>query len=375
MAGTRHHQDPAYNKVILHVVFWCDTGAPIKLQNGKKVSTLALQKYIKADRWTGLSPTANTGIPCHQGVRQLNTGFINQFLDAAGEERFLAKAGAFQRDLAQTEANQALYQGIMGALGYAKNKLPFLKLARSLPIQALKSMIKTQAEKYLTQLQALLLGTPGLLPSQRSKWNQPDTDDRWINELESIWASSRLSAAMSVNDWHLFKVRPNNLPQRRIAAMSHLILRYREVGILVEAVSKLGETESGSGHHRLERMLVVTTDGYWASHFDFGLPDRLRMPTLLGDRRAADIVVNVLLPFAFAWGKITSEPELPRKALELYYCYPRLITNTLERQMRDQLGLNSESVNSARRQQGLIQIYKTLCSQGKCEHCHLGAAW
>jgi hypothetical protein len=43
----RHHRDPSYNRVILHVVFWCDTKEATTLQNGQKVPTLALHKYME----------------------------------------------------------------------------------------------------------------------------------------------------------------------------------------------------------------------------------------------------------------------------------------------------------------------------------------
>jgi len=83
-------------------------------------------------------------------------------------------------------------------------------------------------------------------------------------------------------------------------------------------------------------------------------------------------VVNVLLPFTFAWSRFTSQPELARKAFELYCHYPRLEVNTVERHMSHQLGLNSDLVSSAQRQQGLIHIYNTLCSQGDCHRCPFG---
>ena len=95
------------------------------------------------------------------------------------------------------------------------------------------------------------------------------------------------------------------------------------------------------------------------------------MPTLLGNRRAADIVVNVLLPFTFALGRHPSQPRHARKALVLYNRHPRLVTTTIEKHMHNQLGLNSDLVDSARRQQGQIHIFRTLCSQGKCGYCTL----
>ena len=125
------------------------------------------------------------------------------------------------------------------------------------------------------------------------------------------------------------------------------------------------------GYCYLVKSLEVTTTGYWASHQDFGLPSRLIMPTLLGGNRAADIIVNVILPFTFAWSKYTSQPELAENALDLYNRYSRLITNAIEKHMNNQLGLNSDLVDTARRQQGLIHIYRTLCSQGKCGYCAL----
>ena len=108
-------------------------------------------------------------MPCLKAAEHLTAGIIAECLDTAGEERFLAKFSQLEANLAQMEAGQYLYQGVMGALGYSKNKLPFLELARRLPFQALESVAQgniLEAE-YLTRQQALLLGTAGLLPSQR----------------------------------------------------------------------------------------------------------------------------------------------------------------------------------------------------------------
>ena len=374
----RHHQDPTYNRAILHVVMWRNTEVTTDLQNGGKVSILALHKYTKnpASQWTNLAYSpATLNMPCHYATGHLTTSIIAEFLDSIGKERFLAKVARFQADLAQMEASQSLYQGIMGALGYSKNKLPFLELARRVPLQVLESLTqgKISDEECLAQQQALLLGTAGLLPSQRPNWHQKNKiDDKWIEKLEELWVSSRQMEVMSENNWRLFKVRPNNLPIRRIVAMSYLILQYREKGIFEEVINKIREVPVSKGHHELEKMLQISSNGYWASHLDFGSGSRLILPTLLGGRRASDIVVNVLLPFAFAWGKFNSQLELVKKALDLYCGYPSLTVNAVERHMRSQLRLNSNLINSAQRQQGLIHIYNTLCSQGKCHRCLLG---
>jgi len=370
----QHHHDPVYNRVVLHVVMWHDTGAATKLNNGENIPILVLDKYTKSpisQPSNGVDPLATLTMPCLNAVDRLPTDIMAQLLDTAGEERFLAKASRFQADLAQTEASQCFYQGIMGALGYAKNKFPCLELAQRLPLHLLEATTQGNLsdEECLARQQALLLGTAGLLPSQRPNWHQEH--NQWIDKLERLWASFCLSKAMSHNAWQLFKVRPNNFPVRRIVAMSYLILRYKEKGIFNAVVDMVKEVLLSKGHRRLEKGLQVTTNGYWADHFDFGLGGRIRSPSLLGSRRAADIVVNVLLPFTFAWGKVTSQPELEKKALELYRSYPKLEVNTVERHMIDQLGLDTSLVNSARRQQGLIHIYNSLCIQGRCNCCPL----
>ena len=375
----RHHHDPVYDQVVLHVVMWNDTEAATNLHNGESIPTVALQKYIKrpiSPSSNGVYPLTTPRMPCVKAADSLTTSIVAEFLDTAGRERFLAKAARFQADLAQMEASQCLYQGIMGALGYSKNKTPFIELARRLPLQALESITqgKISDEESLARQQALLIGTAGLLPSQRPNWRQEDKEDKWIDKLEGLWASSRQTEEMSANAWHLFKVRPNNFPVRRLVAMSYLVHRYRQKGIFEAVVNMINEVGVGNGHQRLERGLVVTTNGYWASHFDFGFSRRLKTPTLLGVRRAADIAVNVLLPFALAWGRANSLPVLEKKALDLYCRYPRLVVNTVERHMKNQLGLDSRLVNSAQRQQGLIHIYNSLCTQGRCDSCPLGKA-
>lgn len=86
--------------------------------------------------------------------------------------------------------------------------------------------------------------------------------------------------------------------------------------------------------------LIAGDVDYWASHFDFGRCRRISSPTLLGRGRAAEIVVNVILPFAFAWGQFSGETELGKQASNLYLSYGRLAVNSIERHMLAQLGLS-----------------------------------
>jgi len=314
-------------------------------------------------------------MPCLRVNGYLNKDTLMALLDRAGDERFRVKAVTFQKDLAHMGAGQALYRGIMGALGYAKNKIQCLELADRLPLQVLEAIAREEIpyDECLARQQALLLGTAGLLPSQsRDRHRGNGLDDRWTEKLEGLWSSSQCTGAMSPGTWHLFKVRPNNSPIRRLAAMSYLILRYRKEGILKGLLDTVSGASPGRGCHGLEKALVVTSGGDWARQLDSGSGSRKSGQTLLGSRRATDILVNVLLPFTAAWSKSTSQLELERNAVEIYRNYQKLAENAVERHMKNQLGLTNRLVNSARRQQGLIHIYNTFCIRGRCDNCPLG---
>ena len=43
-----HHEDPAYNDVVLHVVYRQDKKEAVNLQSGKIIPTLVLEKYVES---------------------------------------------------------------------------------------------------------------------------------------------------------------------------------------------------------------------------------------------------------------------------------------------------------------------------------------
>lgn len=372
--GHGHHLDPLYNRVILHVVFQRDTEAAATLQNGRSVPTLALAKYITDTAgWdSGSYPLSQHPMPCRVMIDRRGPGFLGSILDMAGDQRFQARVVEFKQQLSQGEAEPVLYQGTMGALGYIKNKVPMLALAHRVPLSRLTAAVPAEIpdDERLARYQALLLGTAGLLPSQIGGWcRESYIHEAWCDRLESAWTALGDTATMSAGDWHSFKVRPGNSPRRRLAAMSYLLQRFREEGLLSVLVHEIESAAADADCRGLKEWLLVSADGFWSENLDFGLPAHGVAPALLGENRAGVIVVNVLLPFAVAWGQTASRPGLLEKTLGIYHRHPALAENTLERHMRRQLGISRVLVNSARRQQGLIHIYKTICSRGKCPEC------
>lgn len=363
-----HHLDPIYNQVVLHVALEKDRQGETCRQNGLPIPTVILDKNILRQRGKGKSKDA---LPCQAVNRRRKPSDLENCLDRAGDSRLGAKATRYEVELSCTEADQSLYLGILEALGYSQNQAPFRELGCKLPLHLMEKIIgqRYAGDGYLVRLQALLLGKAGLLPSQRLL---SESGGEYVSKLEGLWTGLSQTAALYRDNWELFKVRPGNYPVRRIIALSYLISRFRQKGCfqsLLDLVRKAALTRAQS---EFESALLVKAEGYWAGQVDFGHSRLVSGQALLGRERAAEIIINVLLPFFLCWSRIRAETALERKIRDIYHSYPRTQTNSIERHMLHQLSLAPARVKTARRQQGLIHFYKTFCTQGKCTDCCLG---
>ena len=368
-----HDRNPAYNGVVLHVAWRRDCPEAIVLQNGTIIPSVSLDTYLQND-----TTRASGGkVPC-SGIALNSPEKLIQILDAAGTARFHEKAGHFQRQLQHQETGQSLYQGIMTALGYARNQDPFQELATKIPLAELESALSGENEYESSQpgIEALLLGTSGLLPSQRPECEySPFEDYTYVNKLEKVWETIQRTDVMDYRDWQFFRVRPANSPLRRIAGMSRLLQRYRGKDLLHGLVASVREAPPENSSRFLEDGLMTEDDGYWAGRFDFGKGYAGSSKWLIGQTRAADIVINILLPFVYGRGEESGETALAEKALALFDAYPPAETNTVARHMQAQFGLRSSQVKFAKHQQGLLHLYKKWCTQGRCGECALNGKY
>jgi len=363
-----HHADAEYNNVILHVVMWHDCNSATLLQSGKPVPVLCLAKALRHQAY--LLPYQ---LPCFQILDHVDRQTLGKLLNTAGEERFKQKAMHFQAEIlrpalrvlsAGEEAGQVLFRGMMRALGYAKNTKPFEDLADRMPLNSIES------REGLALKQALLLGAAGLLPSQR--WQGKFARGKKVQELEQIWQSAgKKVKTMKEGDWNLSHIYPNNSPVRRIIAQSYLLERYCEGKLLAGILQLVKEAPLPGGHRVLENSLTVAGNGYWRNHFDFDVRSKTKISALLGNSKAGEIAVNVILPFAFSWGELANEAKLTEHAIELYRNYPKLAENCITQHMEKQLGFEEPFEFTACHQQGLIHIFRNYCREGSCSQCPL----
>jgi hypothetical protein len=354
-----HHKDPLYNNVILHVAFQSDRAVPTTLQNGKVIPTVILD---------GLQPvSAVHTLPCSRFVIRQGKARLAAILNEYGLQRLEAKAVKFQVEMTSQPPEQVLYSGIFEALGYSKNQEAFRRLAAALPLTTLLALQNPGAEEAenISSLAACLLGSAGLLPSQRGLLV---CGDETALAYEESWRRFAGKIPSVEHDWELFKVRPANSPLRRLVALACLAQRFSRVGWLESVLAPLIFSEAEKAAVRLIEIIEVNDGGYWSTHYDFG--SGCRPAAILGPTRTDEIVINVVLPFALAWSRRQAYP-LEDWIKQVYAGFPALQSNSIERHIRVQLGIEGRAGLKACGQQGLLQIYKFGCTRGGCDACKL----
>jgi hypothetical protein len=360
----QHHANAAYNNVVLHVVVWHDCDSATLLQSGRQVPVLSLANALRYQPY--LLPNR---LACSQILDRTDGQTLGKLLNNSGEQRFKQKAMHFQVEMSRSapselSAGQALFRGIMRALGYAKNTKPFEDLADRLPLDSIES------KAGLVPKQALLLGTAGLLPSQRQPGRRAREQE--VRKLEQAWRSvAEHVEPMTEHEWTFLHIYPNNSPVRRIVAQSYLLERYRARKLVAGILQLVREAPQPDGSHAIEKGLTVAAEGHWRNHFGFDARSKTEIPTVLGSSKAGEIAVNVVLPFAYSWGRVFNEPDLATKAIGLYSNYPGLADNGITRHMLKQLCLGEHARGTARLQQGLIHIFRNYCREGRCGECPL----
>ncbi len=309
-----HHRDPAYDGVVLHVVFEDDTGADTPLASGRAAPVVALGPWVdrragELRRWLERPPLWRE--PCRDAVSPAVREGVLARLDALGQERFEGRARELGARAAGIGLEEALYRALLEALGYGGDRRAMGTLAERLPWRRLSGM--------------LAAGAP---PEELAQ-----------ALLEALEPAARLGAAL----------RPLNRPERRLRGFALLLARADGPAELLRALERAPATR--------EIIAAFTVAGP---------PDQ---PALIGRGRAIEILVNAVLPLAAACGP----PELAARAGAVYAALPRPgrygVLVFLEQAL-----IPVGARLTARRQQGMLHLHRAWCQQGRCAVCPLPGA-
>ena len=295
-------------------------------------------------------------------------------LKKAGQRRFVDKVSNFQFIADDRGWEQALYEGIMTAMGYSKNKWQFAELAKKLPILQLKKLDN------LLSIQAALFGVAGLLPSQTQRQISEDEHTKlYVKEIEAIWKNihRNFDMAMSSHQWIFSAQRPANFPTVRIGQAGVLINRLYKYGIFEEFYKIFGNLINETNaikelYKQLSLFFVADINDFWATHYTFWGKPHKASKNLIGKRRLKAIVLNILLPIFYAHSQSTGNKKLREFIWALYNQHSPLGENRITKYQSKILQIDNKLIKTACLEQGMIYVYQDTCFQKLCGACSLG---
>jgi hypothetical protein len=364
----QHDRNPAFANVILHVVWGVDPA------DSAPAPALALQEFLDrpldemqlwaasgaAERW----PESLRGA-CSAPLAELLPGQREDLLRQAAFIRFERKAGELENRARHAGWEQALAEGIFRALGYKQNVWAMQRVAEIVP------QLREGADSVLAW-QARLLGVSGFLTGDppfaasapgeyvRALW------DHWWRERERLRGVS-----LPKKLWRMHGLRPANQPQRRLAMAAHWLASPDFVARLEAWFTD--ERTSASIPGSLLACLQPPLDDFWSWHWSFSSARMTKPQPLLGESRATDLAINVILPWFWTRARAGKNDRLAEIARDRYADWPAAQDNSLLRLARHRLlgGQSATRLTTAASQQGLLQIIHDFCdhTNSLCADC------
>src|SRR5512133_1075412 len=158
----RHHEDKAYDSVILHVVY--QHNQSVTRSNDEVIPTLVLPCNEKLYGNYQKLLTRKGMIPCQEKIHRIEPLLLDCWLSSLVVERLRKKTEHIEEYLRHNKGNweEAFYISMARSFGFGLNASPFELTARSVPLAILN-----RHRDNLLQVEALLMGQAGLLDEGR----------------------------------------------------------------------------------------------------------------------------------------------------------------------------------------------------------------
>lgn len=343
----RHHLDPAYNNVILHVASHID--AEVYRNNGESVPQMQLEcpEHIRSN-FEELSNTDQYP-PCYRIIPTLPKLTIHSWMSALQMERFEQKNAQLIERLrfCNNHWEDAFFITLARNFGFSLNADAFETWAKIIPLRAID-----KHRDNLFQVEAIFFGQAGILQD----WDGDEYYMKLKREYEYLAHKFGLTP-MDVTLWRFLRLRPNNFPHVRIAQLA--CLYHRSYGLLSQLMEKETLKE-------VRDILRGGTSGYWMNHFTFG-GSSPSCPKTLSENSLNLLIINTIIPFLYAYGIHRGKDTLCTRATTfLEELKPE---NNYIIRMWSQCGLK---VAHAGDSQALIQLKKEYCDKKRCLYCRIG---
>jgi hypothetical protein len=344
----RHQFDPAYDNVILHVVY--ENDQVIRQKHKEMMPTLVIKNNFPLaieERYTRIMQN-HQWIPCFNLLNGNTYNVIKLWAPALTTERLHEKARFIFRLLDEyADWDEVLYILLSSGFGFRINSLPFELLARSVPLK----IIRKNSDS-LFRLEALFYGQSGLLGrSPGDKYRHSLLTE--YSHLQVKYGLKPLKPSL----WKRLRLHPQNFPDIRISQLAQCLYNcHAEPRCLLE-INDIKE---------LEKFFQLKASEYWDTHFRFGKRAG-RKEKQTGLHSARLLLINILAPFLFAFGSARDISPYSMRAIELLESLEG--EENHETRVWGSLGIKAAN---AMESQAMIQLKRSYCDHKRCLECRVG---
>lgn len=344
-----HQDDPAYDAVVLHVVWEADKA--VFRRDGSQIPCLRLADYVNAEQvrlYERLAAEADW-IPCARLLPDACFDLKSWTIDLLAE-RLITKSVRLQERWLQLgkDWEQLFYEELAGGFGLRVNADAMRQLAGR---TARKTLLKHRSQPH--QMEALLLGQAGLLDTLTAPDDYCRQLQREYRHLKRLYQLQPASATI----WKYSRLRPAAFPDIRIAMLAQLL---RQTQHLWSKVC------SGASAAAMTNAFQVRITGYWQQHSRLGVACGHRSRQL-GEQAINLILINVVAPMLYFHAKSRNDPS-PELAAARFLSQIPAEDNKLIRNWK-KLGIHPRQAADS---QALLQLKKTYCTNKRCHRCRVG---
>lgn len=346
-----HDRDRAYDTVVLHVVEYDDM--EIHRPDGQTIPQLVMKCAEDfAIKYHNMVNNTFRELACGGELSSLPQLYITDWLSALALERLHSKAERIHALLESNHANWAetIYVTLARALGFGVNSQPFELLAKSMPLKRL-----LQHTDNIKQIEAMLFGQSGFLEVL------PVPHEAYAEKLSEEYAFLRAKYGLERSKnivWKMARMRPQNCPHRRIAALASIVADGFTISNRMIEVNSEAEARA---------LFDIKLHGYWKSHYNFASDSNSASTKALSQASVNVILINVVIPVIFAYGVYTGDERRQNFAVDLMQSLKPESNHIV-----DVFMAAGVTVYDAFTSQALIQLKREYCDSRKCLFCRIG---
>lgn len=330
----RHHENPQYRTVVLHVVWEAPSSAVTLDDLGRSVPILPLAPAVPEAQLRRLLPE-KAPFPCAGLARLAPEALWHTLYDSWAEHRLRARHQTYR-------STEELFQAFWEALAYSfgvPQGAAFRQIAQALPWAWLQRYAETLPEK-----EAALLGVAGFLEDLAAP------KDPYEETLLSQWRYLVQKHGLHALALRWRPTRPAAAPSLRLAMLAALLDSYPRLAQLLETPPAQ----------------LPLPSPYWQQHWN--LQKKLRTPLQKPSAfLLRNVQINAIYPFAIYYLRALGRVEAALEVLAAFRALPPEIHKYTRIYARW-----AYPAQNAWQTQGQLELWREACMPQACLRCQVG---